>query len=805
MPPAPPQAAPARTEFQDDHGDPLPPDLQRELQEVFKADLPPPATREAAPTTPPSTLDLSSGGAGEIVVQGQRPRGSVTADIPPERTLNPLDINAYGAGNIGDLIRALGPQIRSNRGREGSAPVTLLNGRRVSSFTEIASIPTEAIERMEVFPEELALQYGYRADQKVVNIVTFERFRSYLGQLGSILATEGGYESSTALASYFAIRGSTRFDLGLEYSRASPLLESERDLIQPDHVPDAARFRTLIAKTERVALTGLVGGELLDGVATTLNGRLEAASFQSLLGGSAAGRLAQDTETRAVQLGTTLHGQLGRWLWTFTGGYDRLVTDIGVDSGDADGARDEARSVNTLAHAGLLLSGSLLKLPAGPLSAHIRGSAELRDFRGNSTRKGIDQRTGLFRESGAIQVNLNAPIARHGRRGRAALGDLSLNATFEVEQLSDYGTLYTYGYGLNWAPDKAVNLVASVATERSAPTMEQLGAPLLVTSNLRTFDFVRREVVDIAQTFGGNRALRSEDRDVFRLGVNLRPLTQTDLTISADYVATRIDHPIVSFPLARPEIEAAFPERFMRSVDGRLLGIDARPINVARSRQEQLRWGFTLVRPLATVDQWMRAAAPRSYSSEADARAAAPPGAIVTMVQPGSALARRFENLASRLFVSIHHSWQLRDEVLLRESLPVLNLLEGSAIDPRGGSRRHGLEAQGGLFKRGLGARATVNWQSGAIVRHLGGTVGDLSFSDLVTVDINFFANLQDRLGGADAPRWLRGMRLTFAITNLFDTRTRVRDRLGSTPLNYQPAYLDPLGRRISLGLRKVF
>ncbi|MEJ8630412.1 hypothetical protein P0F65_12230 [Sphingomonas sp. I4] len=48
-------------------------------------------------------------------------------------------------------------------------------------------------------------------------------------------------------------------------------------------------------------------------------------------------------------------------------------------------------------------------------------------------------------------------------------------------------------------------------------------------------------------------------------------------------------------------------------------------------------------------------------------------------------------------------------------------------------------------------------------------------------------------------------MRATLGVTNLFNIRPRVRDRTGTTPLSYQPAYLDPLGRTLSFNLRKVF
>ena len=106
-----------------------------------------------------------------IVVTGQRPRGSVVGDIPPERTYDSRDVRATGATNINELLEALAPEIGSARGRGGGRPVTLLNGQRISSFRELRDIPTEAIQRVEVLPEEVALKYGYRADQRVVNIV----------------------------------------------------------------------------------------------------------------------------------------------------------------------------------------------------------------------------------------------------------------------------------------------------------------------------------------------------------------------------------------------------------------------------------------------------------------------------------------------------------------------------------------------------------------------------------------------------------------------------------------------------------
>ncbi|QBX38446.1 TonB-dependent receptor [Brevundimonas sp. S30B] len=736
-----------------------------------------------------------------------RPRGSVISDVAPERTFSPIDVRAFGASTVEELLEGLGPQVSSSRGRQDSGPVTLLNGRRVSNFLEVARIPTEAIERVEIFPEELALSYGYRAEQKVVNIVTFERFRSTVGQVASGLPTQGARETGSASASQFAIRGDTRFSFGADYSGARRLLESDRDVRQLSDAAGAGQFRTLLPQTERMALNGLVSGVLLDGVSSTISGRFETVESGSRLGEGPAGAIARDSDTRTVQLGTTQSGQRGRWLWNFTGNYNRVSSSTLTDVSDPLARRDEARSVGSLATADLLLAGPLLDLPAGPMSVSLRGGVSARDFSSTSRRSGVEQDTRLSRDTGGLQASLSIPIFSRRADGLDP-GALSANVNIELEQLSDFGRLQTFGYGLNWAPVRALSLTASVTREEGAPTVEQLGGPLVVTPNVRTFDFTRREVVDVTRTFGGNRDLLADDRHVLSVGLSVKPLADTDLALSMDYVATRIDDPIVAFPIATPELEAAFPDRFTRDGEGRLLKIDARPVNFASSRQKQLRSGINFTRPLGAtppLPAGMQSLGARFYPSETEMRRRLAPGTQMTLVEPGSPMARRFETLTSRVFFSLYHTWQLEDEILLSPGGPRLDLLDGDAINARGGARRHELELQAGAFRRGLGARLTVNWQSDAEVRGAGGSAGDLAFSELTTVNLSLFANLADQFGGVNAPAWLKGARATLGITNLFDDRQRVRDAAGSTPISYQPAYLDPIGRVVSLGLRKVF
>jgi outer membrane receptor protein involved in Fe transport len=164
---------------------------------------------------------------------------------------------------------------------------------------------------------------------------------------------------------------------------------------------------------------------------------------------------------------------------------------------------------------------------------------------------------------------------------------------------------------------------------------------------------------------------------------------------------------------------------------------------------------------------------------------------------------------AGRLQFSLFHTWHFTDEILIREGVPVLDLLNGSATGSSGGQPRHEIEAQAGVSKNGLGARLSAQWRSGTSVNGaadgLGGTTGDLNFSGLTTVNLRLFANLDQHESLIRKLPWLSSTRVSLSVNNLFDSRQRVTNSDRLTPVSYQPDYIDPLGRSVMLSLRKQF
>lgn len=863
------------------------------------------AQSTAAPTPPPAKKALRGTAADdaaddEIVVTGQKPPGSVVGDIPPEQSLSPADVRAYGVDSISDLLDQLSPQTTSIRGRGGETPVVLLNGRRISSFSEIRDLPTEAILRVEILPEEVALKYGYTADQKVVNFVLRRRFRSRSLSADAGAATEGGAVKETLDGGIVRIQGDNRFNVDLRLQNSERLLERQRDLnslaadgtdlspyrtLQP-HTRTATlntvyarpfgktvsgTINVLITATDSHAWQGLPDADLAVPAGSPFNPGVSALSVDRIVGISP---LAQNSHTISEHVGGGLNGIHGEWRWNLTANYDHAQgptdSETGLDVSAIQarlnasdptldpngnlvplaGGRliDRVSSASDTGNVQLVTYGKLLELPAGAMQTSIKIGGTFAGLDSHSERVGLTQDTSLSRNQGNGQINLDLPLTSRKNGVLPGLGNLTLNGNIAINQLSDFGTLRTYGYGLNWTPRTPITFIASYTNDQAAPTIQQLGGPVLLTAQTRVFDYAKGRTVDVTSISGGNRSLRADDRALIKFGMTWKPLPKADLTLNANYVRSKIRDAIATLPEPTASIEAAFPDRFIRDADGDLTSIDTRATNFSREREQSLRWGFNLSIPLKpsqqTVDAYRKAMRERfpngfpgrpggpggdnpppppppdggSQGERRDLGSQAnggggppgggfgPPGGGFGGGRGGSGGASRFaQNAGGRLQLTVYHTWILQDDVLVRQGVPLIDLLNGGSVSSGGGQSQHQIDAQLGYSNNGLGARISETWKSGTAVDAAAGSqTGTLHFSSLATTELRIFSNVgqMPHFIGKD---WARNLRMSFSINNLFDQRQHVRDALGDTPLRYQGPYLDPVGRSFMIGIRKLF
>jgi hypothetical protein len=169
--------------------------------------------------------------SGEIIVTADRIKGSVDTDVPPVEELNEADIASLGASSLTDLVAAVAPQANSGRGRGGGMPIILLNGQRVSGFRELRDLPPEAIRQVQIFPEEVALKYGFRPDQRVINFILKDNFAAFATDFEHAQPQDGGFGRNEFETTLTRIGKTTRFNLDIELERSTALTETERDLI----------------------------------------------------------------------------------------------------------------------------------------------------------------------------------------------------------------------------------------------------------------------------------------------------------------------------------------------------------------------------------------------------------------------------------------------------------------------------------------------------------------------------------------------------------------------------------------------
>src|SRR3954452_10797805 len=710
-----------------------------------QAAAPPDATAPAAqPTTPEATATApsaqpmdDSGDEEEIVITGAKPRGSVVGDIPPENTLDARDVRATGATSINELLDALAPQIGSARGRGGERPVFLLNGQRISGFRELRDIPTEAIQRVEILPEEVALKYGYRADQKVVNFVLRNRFRSTTAQVGAGGATDGGYVSGNADVTRFLVQRNGRTTYNLHAEGNGMLTENERDILleTPPTVgttEQALAARSLVGTKRDFRGSATLNRNILGNVSATLNGGLEHQEGRSLIGlnQTLLEPVGRNTDTETAHLGTTLNGQTkSQWKWTLTGNADLEHSVTHTDRDNAAFPEDRARTTTASGDLTATANGNLFKLPAGNASTTLTAGLSTQHLDATRGQAGVQTPGSLSRTTGNAAVNFDLPISRRGR-DFSALGNLTLNANAEVDQLSDFGTLTTIGAGANFSPVERLSFITSWTREEGAPTIHQLGDPVLNTPDTRIFDFATGQTVLVNAITGGNPNLEADRRNVWKLGANWQPWQNTDFRLRADYVHSTIQRPISSIS-ATPAIEAAFPGRFSRCtvVDpvtgcdtvGQLRSVNLTPINFDQARKDTLRIGFDFSKPLksrrpsqAVIDQFRAqffgqrgqaggqggtaAGTPPPGGSPTDGAGQSPAGGGGGRGEFGGGRGGRFGGGGfggaggqnrGRIQFSLTDTITFEDKVRIAPGGPELDYLHGDAAGSSGGTPRH--------------------------------------------------------------------------------------------------------------------
>jgi len=291
------------------------------------------------------------------------------------------------------------------------------------------------------------------------------------------------------------------------------------------------------------------------------------------------------------------------------------------------------------------------------------------------------------------------------------------------------------------------------------------------------FDPLTGNTVDVTTIYGGSANLLPERMRTRTVSATLTPLSKYNLRLNADYLVTDLQNQIGALPPPSSAVVSAFPDRFVRDGNGTLIRVDSSTVNFARQHTEQLRLGTNF-----TIDLVPGSIAPAVANERGSARRRTPP---------------------LRLQVNASQTILLASNSVIRQGLPVVDLLEGGAIGIGGSRARNSTDLGVSLNRGPTGLRFSAR-RAGASYLVIGTLAAPdlLTFDPVTTVDLKLFTDLGDLFPSREG---FKKTRLTVAFDNLGNQRQRVTNSLGITPQAYQPVRRDALGRTVSFELRKVF
>lgn len=575
-------------------------------------------------------------GTGEIVVSGRRVRGQLIVDQAPLLSLDEDAIAAEGVTSIADLVSQISAQTGSARGRgDGGRPIILVNGIRIASFREFRSYPPESLAKVEVFPEEVALRFGFPPDRRVINLVLKENYSNRQAEVELRTPSRGGLLVNEQQLGYLKIADGGRFNLNLEVSDSTMLTEDERSIIQtPNSVseivgdPDQAPFRSLVADTLDVSANASWAKAFIDSgtsvsanLAYDRNQRRDQDGLNVVTLTDPDGNSAQRTfgEATPLERRTSVDtlsaaGSLTKPINSF-----RLTSTVDASFSESETEIDQRFDASGLiadAAAGVLpinavlprvldagfnlansrtinaetrhtLDGPVATLPGGDVLATFTAALDWRQIESSDSLSVLDIQ--LTRRRAASSTNLVVPITSMRTGFGDAIGTLTLNVQAGLEDLSDFGLLGDWNAGLTWAPADKLDLSATYIYREVAPGLAQLGNPIINNFNVPVFDFVNGEAVLATVITGGNPDLLAETQRDWKFAANWELPVIKDTRLTVEYIRNRSDNVVSPFPQITQAIEAAFPNRVERDATGRLIQIDQRAVSFAETRSDRLQ------------------------------------------------------------------------------------------------------------------------------------------------------------------------------------------------------------------------
>ncbi|WP_447726039.1 TonB-dependent receptor domain-containing protein [Sphingomonas koreensis] len=500
----------------------------------------------------------------EVLVTGSRIRGGNVAS--PVIRITRQAMRDSGQSNLGDVVRGIpqsfgggqNPGVGANvpsasgvnvgggssinlRGIGSDATLTLLNGRRMSYSSsrqsiDVSAIPLGAVDRIEIVPDGASALYGSDAVAGVANVILRRDSDTYemSARLGA--STDGGNFEQRYAASAGRRWDGGGFIASYEYSRTTAIHGRDRS-----YAADKSPALTLFPPLRNQS--GVVSGHqaLAPGLTIELDLLYNKRWSIKSVANNAAGDvrlsgIVNDYAVTSLALAPTLRVEFGDWRAFSTGSYgrDRNRFTVTTWSRGVPTTPPQICYCNSARTAEVGADGPLFALPGGPVRLALGGGYRSNRFirdNGPGNAQNIDRTQDSYYGYGELNVPLVAPGQAIPLAHR-----LSLSAALRYENYPGIGDIATPKLGIAYAPTPDFEIKGSWGRSFRAPTLLEKYQPralvLIAPSALGGTGYPADRTALFVQ--GGNADLKPERARTWSatLAIHPRALDGAELELS---------------------------------------------------------------------------------------------------------------------------------------------------------------------------------------------------------------------------------------------------------------------------------
>lgn len=452
-------------------------------------------------------------------------------------------------------------------GLGAGATLTLLDGHRLApagidgSFIDTSEIPLAAIDHIEVLADGASAIYGADAVAGVVNIVTRKDYDGASTTVRYGQATEGGAVDLTAsqLVGRSWDRGSAF--LAYELDRQGGLDASQRD-----YIGDQGGPQSLIPLNHRNSVFFSGHEQLTDALTVSADALFTA---RELLNQASVNVPAETSHVSAPgrTQGPTATIDLDwlpfqKWHVNLAGNYSRLKQSENqlqqvTEGSFAETAVEDSVVVTDILGTDLLVSGPVMRLPAGDIKAALGASYRSESFEpsdsvsitGSVALSNSAQGPDGHRNVSSLYGELVIPVVEH-ENAVPGMQRLEVSAAARLDHYSDFGSTTNPKIGLLWQPVRDISVRGTAGRSFRAPLLDDLDTPIEAAAELLPDKQSPSGSTDTLILNGGNPQLMPEKATSYTGGIDITPAELAGLQLSASYFQVdyqdRISNPPVN-------------------------------------------------------------------------------------------------------------------------------------------------------------------------------------------------------------------------------------------------------------------